>query len=287
MDGKPIRHLNIGNAAPDSSESFSIRDVQGLLAGNDMVQDLHRHDFFHVLALKKGIGTHGIDFTSYQFCDKSLFFMRPGQVHKLMLNARSTGYLMEFKTDFYIPPARVSKKMMCKTSNKNLCHSDAKRFQKLLYILTYIFREYTDKHIDYDEAIKAVLDVFFLELVRNRHDRKSLPDTCTPYMQERFEEFLQLLETHISTKKQVSQHASLLHLSSYQLNAITKAKQGKTCSELITDHIILEAKRQLLATSSQVNQIAYHLGYEDISYFIRFFKNHTGYSPESFRNSFK
>ena len=287
MDGIPINQINTAIKEPDSSDCFSIRDIKVLLAGKDMVQELHRHDFFHVLALKKGKGNHEVDFTSYEFCDKSLFFMRPGQVHQVNLKAESTGFLMEFKTDFYIPPSRVSKKLMCKTSNKNLCHLDANRFQKLLYILTYIFREYTDKHAGYYEAIKAVLDVFFLELVRHRQNRKSPPDNKTPYMQERFEEFLEHLETHVSAKKHVSQYAEMLHLSSYQLNAITKATQGKTCSELIKDHIILEAKRQLLATSNQVNQIAYHLGYEDISYFIRFFKIHTGYSPESFRNSFK
>ena len=51
--------------------------------------------------------------------------------------------------------------------------------------------------------------------------------------------------------------------------------------------MILEAKRNLLATSNLVNQIADDLGHEDVSYFIRFFKKHTGYSPEAFRQNFK
>ena len=79
----------------------------------------------------------------------------------------------------------------------------------------------------------------------------------------------------------------MLNLSTYQLNAITKTTLGKTCSDLINEYIILESKRYLLATSNQVNQIAYHLGYEDVSYFIRFFKKHTGYSPETFRHNSK
>ena len=57
----------------------------------------------------------------------------------------------------------------------------------------------------------------------------------------------------------------MLNLSTYQLNAITKTTLGKTCSDLINEYIILEAKRYLLATSNKVNQIAYHLGYEDVS----------------------
>jgi AraC-like DNA-binding protein len=78
----------------------------------------------------------------------------------------------------------------------------------------------------------------------------------------------------------------MLHLSPYQLNAITKSMLGKTCSELIHEYIILGSKRQLLATSNQVSQIAYQLGYEDVSYFTRFFRKHTGLSPEAFRHHF-
>ncbi|MEJ0057652.1 MAG: helix-turn-helix domain-containing protein [Bacteroidota bacterium] len=66
----------------------------------------------------------------------------------------------------------------------------------------------------------------------------------------------------------MSKYAEMLNLSPYQLNSITKSTLGKTSSELIDDHILLESKRYLLATSSQVTQIAYTLGYEDVSYFI-------------------
>jgi AraC family transcriptional regulator, transcriptional activator of pobA len=62
---------------------------------------------------------------------------------------------------------------------------------------------------------------------------------------------------------------------------------GKTAADLIDDHILLESKRYLLASSNQVNQIAYRLGYDDVSYFIRFFKKHTGHTPEMFRQNFR
>jgi AraC-like DNA-binding protein len=108
-----------------------------------------------------------------------------------------------------------------------------------------------------------------------------------PYTQERFEEFLELLEKHSTTHKQVSQYTDVMNLSPYQLNEITKTTIGKTASELINEHIILEAKRHLLATPNQIKDIADHLGYEDVSYFIRFFKKHTNYSPEAFRRNFR
>jgi AraC-like DNA-binding protein len=136
-------------------------------------------------------------------------------------------------------------------------------------------------------VIKANLDIFFIELLRHQPNRKSISNNVNTYTQERLEEFLELLETHIASHKLVSQYADMLSLSNYQLNAITKATLGKTSSEVIDEHIILESKRHLLATSNQVTQVAYNLGYEDVSYFIRFFKKHTGYSPEAFRNNFR
>ena len=66
-----------------------------------------------------------------------------------------------------------------------------------------------------------------------------------------------------------------------------KVTVGKPASKLINDQVLLEAKRYLLATPNQVKDIADHLGYEDISYFIRFFKKHTGFSPEAFRKNFQ
>jgi YesN/AraC family two-component response regulator len=60
---------------------------------------------------------------------------------------------------------------------------------------------------------------------------------------------------------------------------------AKTASELINEYIILEAKRYLLATPNQIKEIADQLGYEDVSYFIRFFRKQTGYSPEAFRHN--
>ncbi len=96
-----------------------------------------------------------------------------------------------------------------------------------------------------------------------------------------------LLEIHITRHKSVSYYADAMSLSAYQLNAVTKATVGKTCSAVIDEYILLECKRQLLATTNTVSQIAQQLGYEDVSYFIRFFKKHTGYPPEAFRDKFR
>ncbi|HEX8277607.1 MAG TPA: AraC family transcriptional regulator [Segetibacter sp.] len=285
MDRIPIRHINAAQKERDFSQSFSIRDVQTLLSGKDMIQELHRHDFFYILALEKGDGNHDIDFTPYTVCGNSIFFMRPGQVHRLVLKAESTGYLMQFRDDFYFPHDKASNQLLRKASKMNHYQFEANRFKKLLTLLTYIALEYADKQEGYRDVIQANMIILFIELVRQYSSSAS--ENANLYMQERLEELLALIETHVFHHKQVSEYAAMMNLSTYQLSAITREMLGKTCSEIINEHLILEAKRYLLATPNQINQIADHLGYEDVSYFIRFFKKHTGYSPEAFRYNYR
>ena len=53
----------------------------------------------------------------------------------------------------------------------------------------------------------------------------------------------------------------------------------------INDRVILEAKRLLRFTNLMVKEIAYRMGYDDPSYFVKFFKRQTGYLPSDFRDN--
>ncbi len=281
----PIRHIRPTCAEHASFPGFNIRDIKEVLNGQDLVQGLHRHNFFFILALQNGKGSHEIDFEQYDAVDNSVFCMRPGQVHQLTLHSSCTGFLMAFNTEFYHPGNKVSLQRL-KTSSGNFCKLLESKFQKIHAVLFNIFQEYTHREDGYQDIIKANLDIFFIELFRQSRSTNTPAASINTYTQERLEEFLELLQTHIITCKQVSQYTKLMNLSPYQLNEITKTTLGKTASELITEHIILEAKRYLLATSNQIKEISEQMGYEDVSYFIRFFKKHTGHSPDAFRQNF-
>ena len=287
MKNIPIRQLGTAQSENPFLGQFKIRRLEGIVGETDLVHQLHRHDFFFILAVQKGTGQHTIDFTPFQVQDHVVFILRPGQVHQLELKAGCTGFLLEFNTEFYSPKDKVASQRLRKASNKNYCALELNRFDKLYAVLSSMFQEFRDKQEGYQEVIKACLDIFFIEVVRQSPNPKGEPKVNNPYSQERFEEFLALLEKYLATHKQVSQYTDLMSLSPYQLNEITKSSVGKTASELINEHIVLEAKRYLLATPNQVKDIADLLGYEDFSYFIRFFKKHTGYSPEAFRHNFK
>lgn len=285
MKDIPIKHIN--NQESNLTEDFKIRRIEDIIFENDLNEDLHRHDFFLFLFLSKGKGFHEIDFNNHVINDYSLYLIRPGQVHKLHIKKGSIGYIMQFKKDFLYSHNNISQNHLTKLIQHNIYNLEKEGIKKIETILNEVYKEYTLKAKGYQEVLKANLSIFLIELLRQRKNKPTTTASGTPYAQEKLEQFLELVESNSNTLKQVSQYVDLLNLSSYQLNSITKKLLDKTPSDIINDYIILEAKRQLLATSKQVSQIAYHLGYDDVSYFIRFFKKHTALSPESFRQNSK
>ncbi len=281
----PIRSIHQPKNKPASLDNFTIRDLQHVIAGKQLFQELHRHDFFYLLALKKGTGSHIIDFTPYPVGNNAVFFLRPGQVHQITLQPGSTGYLLQFKPGFYDPHDKAANQLLRKAASINHYQFEINSFKQVWAPLTSIYQEDIHQQAGFQEIIKANLSILFTQLLR--HNNQQQANQTTSYAQERLEELIALIEIHVAHKKQVLEYADLLHLTPYQLNAITKTMLGKTCSTLINEQIILEAKRYLLATTNQVNQVASRLGFEDVSYFIRFFKKHTGHSPDAFRQQFR
>ena len=271
---------------PNLSGSFSISNLSTLLTEKDMIEKTHRHDFFFVLAIEKGNGEHQIDFTNYSINDYSVFILRPSQVHQLLLKKGSKGYLIAFDSSFYSPKEKLKKEMFSTVSRNNYYKLGTETYNRLIPVFNYIFSEYSNKKIMFRDNIKANLDLFFIELFRQTKN-SDIQTNNNSYSIRLLEKLLELLDIHFFNNKQVTYYAKELNLTTYQLNSITKKTLGKNCSQLINERIILEAKRYLIATSNQVNEISYYLGYADTSYFIRFFKKQTGLTPETFRQNFK
>jgi AraC family transcriptional regulator, transcriptional activator of pobA len=283
----PIRHIKSAMKERVVSGRFIIWRLSELFTRGDMIQEIHRHSFYFILIIEKGNGRHVIDFIPHSIVNRSIFIMHPGQVHELLLRRNSKGYLLQFPDDFFLQADHITKHLLKNVSQKNYYRPDPERFKKIISLMEILLQEAVDKKEKYEYVIQLSLQVFFIELLREEHSSIEAGQSNTIYNQERFAAFQDLITAHASYHKQVSWYAEKLHLTAYQLNAITKSTIGKTSSMIINEYVLLEAKRYLLATSNQIIQIAQLLGYDDVSYFIRFFKKHTGQSPDAFRNNFK
>jgi AraC-like DNA-binding protein len=96
----------------------------------------------------------------------------------------------------------------------------------------------------------------------------------------------QLTSQRKMTTPTVSLIAKQLFVNSNYLNSSIKNLTGKTASAHIQEKVLLEAKSFLLHTDLQVSEIAFKLGFENTSYFNRFFKKSTNLTPTEYRKEF-
>jgi AraC family transcriptional regulator, transcriptional activator of pobA len=283
----PIRSILPKQSGTDGFNSFRAFSISEMLSGKDMNQELHRHDFYFILVVSKGSGIHEIDFVEYPITDNSISIMRPGQVHRFKLKVGSEGYWLAFNREFQLLSSAKGKQLLRKVASQNFYKLDKTDIGALSVSLKSVLKEYTSKEDRFEDMIKANLNIFLIQLLRYQQNDQDASVKVNDYQQKKLQEFLDLLEVNIRTEKQAAAYADMMSLSPFQLNSITKSLLEKTATELINDQILLEAKRYLLGTSNQVTQIASQLGYQDISYFIRYFKKKMGVTPEVFRKNLR
>lgn len=283
MKDIPIRSILPPNTG--ELDSFRIFSVSEVLSGEDMNQALHRHDFYFILLVSRGTGAHEIDFVAYPITDNTISLMRPGQVHQLELRADTEGYWLAFNKEFEFLSMVKDNTLLRKATSRNFYNLNQKDVNALSSIFQIMLAEYRLKQAGFEHVIKASLEILLIHFLRYQQKDQAV-SLVNQYQQEKLQEFLDLLETNISTNKQAAAYADMVNLSPFQLNLITKSLLGRTISELIDDQILLEAKRYLLGTANQVSQVAFQLGYMDVSYFIRFFKKRMGVTPEAYRKNF-
>jgi AraC-like DNA-binding protein len=81
-----------------------------------------------------------------------------------------------------------------------------------------------------------------------------------------------------------SDFAGQLNIHVNHLNRAVKEATQKTTSQLIGERVLQEAKILLKHSAWNVSEIAYALGFSEVTHFNNFFKKHVSLSPLKFRN---
>ena len=98
--------------------------------------------------------------------------------------------------------------------------------------------------------------------------------------------FLELLAFSRGRTRKVGQFAEQLFVTSDQLTAATKAVSGRTALDWITENTVQAITHELLYTQKSVSEISDELDFPSLSFFGKYFKQHTGLSPRAFRERF-
>ena len=252
----------------------------------------HRHNYFEVLFFNGSGGSHEIDFQSYPIEKNSIHFVSPGQVHLLRRDPKVTGYVLSFTDDFFLD--RAASSMFIETlpffinpsSTPIVRLEDTENVSEINDIIKRIQKEYASEHSDKIQVIASWMSLFLISCRRlylnqvpsgEKHGVKN----------ETTRKFRKVVEEKFAENKSVSEYAALLNITPGHLNDTMQKELGKTASELIHERIILEAKRLLYHSEKSIKEIAAALNYDDPSYFTKFFKTNTDFTPDQFRKSIR
>lgn len=248
----------------------------------------HRHDFFEILYLSKGTGFHIIDGNKYEIKPPCVFFMSPGQAHKIEFSSDIEGYIFIFTSEFYL----------INQTNQN-------RLIEFPFFFTIRqdnppleFTSQTD--VDFIESLfkKAIAETgkgnnYSIDLLRSVLD---LILTSCSVLYKSGENTVQKGRGHIVVKKffqeveenyhknlTVNEYAAKLAITPNHLTQTVTELTGKTSSQIIKSKQVLEIKRLLVHTNLSVTEIGTSLNFPDQSYFTKFFKRETGNTPLQYR----
>ncbi len=102
--------------------------------------------------------------------------------------------------------------------------------------------------------------------------------------EEIFDKFILLVEQEYTHERRIIYYADKLNLSPKYLSTVVKEASGKYASDWIDDYVVLEAKALLKKGGLNIQQISDRLNFPNQSFFGRYFKKQTGYSPKDYRN---
>ncbi|MBY0462825.1 MAG: helix-turn-helix transcriptional regulator [Alphaproteobacteria bacterium] len=259
---------------------------------NNQFDHVQRLNYYSIIWVIKGSGSVKADFSEYGFSENTLFAFSPYQPFMFQSNGEINGIVVNFHPDFFC----IHKHQQEVACNGVLFNNifgppfvavDEKASGTFNMLVAQMKTEMQNAALAQNELLISYLKIFLITASRLKAEQRPenqihLGQTEEPFILQNLKNYI---ETHFKTKHSASDYAGLLNISTKALAKITKAHFNKTITNLISERIIIEAKRELYLTNKAVKEIAYELGYDDEYYFSRFFKNNVDISPQVYRDT--
>lgn len=268
---------------PTGPQAYYMAGLAEHLARFPHVRAPHAHDFYLLIYVTQGRGTHTIDQVSYELRPGSVFFLAPGQVHHWQLPPEVEGYVVFFSAEFYLfryPGPRLYEYPFFDGVHPPVLYLEPTAETELRPLLARLHQETRHPEPQQAEVVRAYL-LLLLELAARHFAAPATEGAALARQQVR--QFGALLNQHYRQQRTVHEYAEQLHLTAGHLNAVCRRVLNKTASTLIHERVVVEAQRLLTHSALSVAEIAHALGFDDPSYFGRYFRKYAGQPPEAYR----
>lgn len=283
-----------------SSETYTLINPQtGNLAfkvfsfnNNSHFDHIQRLNYYSLIWIKNGKGTAKADFSEYDFIPNTLFAFSPYQPFMFQTDEQIQGVVINFHPDFFCihkhhQEVACNGVLFNNIYNPSFVTVDENANSTFKMLIEQITVEMQNPALAQYELLVSYLKIFLITASRLKAEQQTAIQINPAENKEPFilQNLKNDIETHFKTKHSASDYADLLNISAKALAKLTKTHFNKTLTDLISERIVIEAKRELYLTNKAVKEIAYELGYIDEYYFSRFFKNNADISPQAYRDT--
>ena len=255
---------------------------------------LFRCDFYRLVFIR----SKGVEWLlpekQFESTENCIYFSYPGKLESWHSGEKIHGYLLCFTQDFFhANHLRISEFPFFSLGKSRLLYLQEVEAAELAKQQEEILEEISHPQHDTKDMLAALLWRYLLSLKR----LYTKSDDLIPESQrndlliyQKFREALDEYFAALASNKQdkhpnVSAIADQILLNPSYLNTVVKRISGKTASVLIQEKTILEAKSYLMHTDLHITEIAFQLGFDNVSYFNRLFKKWTTLSPSAFKKA--
>lgn len=250
---------------------------------------VERTDFHCLIYVTAGRYRHMVDFETLDCTEGSLLTLQPGQVHRFGNLTGWRGWLLIFQSDLAQPKdhgTRLDELELFGQVEGLPTHSrvaDAARRA----VKESLERMAADASLPAaTPALNALLRselhalLVRLHLARARTDRD---ERIEPAALKRFRRYRIVVERKYRRWHSVAQYAKHLGCSQKSLSRATLDVADMSAKAMLTQRIVLEAKRLLAHSVLPVATIGDTLGFDEATNFVKFFRRETGMTPGAFR----
>jgi AraC family transcriptional activator of pobA len=258
---------------------------------NSYFDHLQRNNYYSLIWVREGTGKLKTGFAGYDFGQNCLFSFAPYQPF-LFSSRLIKGAAIYFHSDFFC----IHKHQTEVTCNGVLFNNiydtpffnvDDSLGRTLSEVIEQVRKEIQHPGLAQYELLISYMKIFLIAASRSKSEQQQ---NIVPLAQAKKQPFIlqnlkDVIEKEFKSKHSPKEYASLLNISLNALTKITKTHFNKSVTNLITERIIIEAKRELYLTNKSVKELAYELGYDDEYYFSRLFKKNASISPQIYRQT--
>lgn len=226
-----------------------------------------------------------------------IYFSQPGKLESWKANPKNKGYVICF-TETFAQGYDKNRSMdqafpFFNFEGSSLLYLVEEEAEKLKTTVERMIVEAQSVRSDRKIMLKHQLFQYLIEIHRiykQSEAELTLEMKNNTSIYNRFKKELDRYFADLATdkeKKQVSVNAlaDRLALTPGYLGTVIRDLTGKTATNHINEKTVVEAKSYLLHTNLQMSEIAHRLGFNNLSYFTRFFKKNTGTTPKQYKKS--